>query len=105
MTTITPLDSDQISIIQVQSPPVVAIAQIQAGLPGPAGASSVDKFYTFNQEVASATWIINHFLKKFPSVTVVDSAGDTILIGPRYIDKDRLQLIFNSPFAGIAYLN
>lgn len=66
---------------------------------------SVDKFYTHNQIASSSTWTINHNLNKYPSVTVVDSAG-TVLIGDiQYINENTLIVSFSSDFSGKAYLN
>ena len=39
-----------------------------------------DITYTHNQSSTSDTWVVNHNLHRFPSVTVVDSA-DTIVQG------------------------
>ena len=39
-----------------------------------------DITYTHNQSSTSDTWIVNHNLHRFPSVTVVDSA-ETIVQG------------------------
>ena len=59
----------------------------------------------FTQMVSSATWTIQHNLDKYPSVTVIDSAG-TICVGEiQYISSNKLVLIFSSAFSGIAYLN
>lgn len=64
-----------------------------------------DKNFVFNQNVASALWVINHNLNKFPSVSVVDS-GNNIVIGEViYIDENNLRIAFSSSFSGSAYLN
>lgn len=64
-----------------------------------------DKFFVFEQVVASNRWTVNHNLDKYPSVTVVDSAG-TIIIGEvAYLSRNDLRITFQSAFAGKAYLN
>ena len=61
--------------------------------------------FTFNQVVASTTWIINHNLGKFPSITVIDTA-DTVVTGEyTYTDNNNVTLTFSAGFAGKAYLN
>jgi len=65
----------------------------------------VDKRYVHNQNTTSSTWVVAHNLNKFPSVTVVDSAG-TIVIGEiDYIDMNNVTLTFSAAFSGVAYLN
>ena len=64
-----------------------------------------DKYYTFNKNIASEQWEIQHNLNKHPSVTVVDSA-DTIVYGEvQYINNSKLIITFSVGFAGKAYLN
>ena len=65
----------------------------------------IDQTYIHNQSTASAEWTINHNLNKYPSVTVVDSAG-TICEGTvTYIDTNTIVCDFNGAFSGTAYLN
>ena len=61
--------------------------------------------YIFEQGVASDTWEINHNLNKFPSVNVVDSAGNSFIPAYKYIDENNLILYMNGSFKGKAYLN
>lgn len=61
--------------------------------------------YEYDQATSAATWSITHNLNKFPSVTVVDSAGTAVEFKVTYINSNSLQLEFNSPFKGTAYLN
>ena len=61
--------------------------------------------FTFNQVVASTTWIINHNLSKFPSITVIDTAGTVVTGEYTYTDNNNVTLTFSAGFAGKAYLN
>ena len=61
--------------------------------------------FTFNQIVASTTWIINHNLGKFPSITVIDTAGTVVTGEYTYTDNNNVTLTFSAGFAGKAYLN
>lgn len=64
-----------------------------------------DRFEQYTQAIASSEWIIDHNLEKYPSVTVVDSAG-TIIVGEvTYLSLNSLKITFQAPFAGKAYLN
>ena len=70
--------------------------------------SSTDKHYAFTdhtQANPSTIWTINHGLNKFPSVTVVDSAGTQVLGDVQHIDNDNLTITFVNQFSGKAYLN
>lgn len=62
--------------------------------------------YIHEQGVASDTWVITHNLGKYPSVTVVDSAGEAQI--PDNIDynsDNQLTIQFIGSFAGKAFLN
>ena len=61
--------------------------------------------YSFEQGVAADTWYVTHNLDKYPSVTVVDSAGTTIDCTITYINSNECELKFNAAFKGTAYLN
>lgn len=61
--------------------------------------------YTHNQLAAAKTWDINHNLGKFPSVSIVDSAGTVVIGDVTYVDSNNIQLSFTSDFSGVAYLN
>ena len=64
-----------------------------------------DAYFTFNQAGASASWVIAHSLGKKPSVTVIDTGGNTVEGGITYTDDNNLTLDFNTAFAGDAYLS
>lgn len=64
-----------------------------------------DKNFVFTQTVASNTWIINHTLNKFPSVSVVDSAGTEVFGQVKYINLSKITITFSAAFSGEAFLN
>lgn len=64
-----------------------------------------DKFYQFTQNVASNEWTITHNLDKYPSVSVVDSAGTIITGEVTYLSLNALKITFRAAFSGKAYLN
>ena len=65
----------------------------------------VDSKFTFEQNIASDEWIINHNLHKKPSITVVDSADNVVIGEENYIDENNLIIKFKNKFKGKAYLN
>ena len=71
---------------------------------GKAGAGG-DKHYAHTQVTSSTTWNIVHGLKKFPNVTVVDSAGTNVVGEVEYVSNTEVNLIFSGAFSGKAYLN
>lgn len=64
-----------------------------------------DKTFVFEQGEASDTWNISHNLDKYPSVTVVDTAGTQFYVEVNYIDKNNITLHMNGATKGIVYLN
>lgn len=66
---------------------------------------SDDKFFEYTQSTPSQEWEIAHTLKKFPAVTVVDSAGSVVVGDITYIDDSNITITFQAAFAGKAFLN
>lgn len=64
-----------------------------------------DKEYVHEQNSSSNTWTINHGMNKYPSVSVQDSAGTTVIGEITYNDKNTITLTFSGAFSGKAYLN
>ena len=61
--------------------------------------------YAYEQTVAAATWSITHNMGKYPSVTIVDSAGSAVVGDVLYIDENTLTVSFTGACLGYAYLN
>lgn len=64
-----------------------------------------DKHFTHLQKSASRTWVIQHNLNTFPSVTVVDSAGNVVCGEVHYNNANQVTIEFTAAFSGKAYLN
>lgn len=75
------------------------------GPQGPAGTDGASLQFVFNQGAPASVWTVVHTLNKFPSVTVVDSAGTTIIGQVVYDSISQVTLTFTAPFSGKAYLN
>lgn len=69
------------------------------------GVGEADKFFQYTQYSASDTWTIEHNLGKYPSVSVVDSAGSVVVGEVLYLTMNTLQVRFTLPFSGKVYLN
>lgn len=61
--------------------------------------------YTHVQIAPCDVWMINHNLNRYPSVTVVDSAGTVVVGDIKYISTSSVKVSFSGGFAGRAYLN
>ena len=68
-------------------------------------ASDANFIYSGNQNVASTTWTIVHNLNKYPSVTVVDTAVQTIYGRVDYPLQSKVVITFANPIKGLAFLN
>lgn len=64
-----------------------------------------DKDFVFIKSTPDSVWEITHNLDKYPSVTVVDSAGSVVIGDITYTSKSALTVTFSAAFSGKAYLN
>ena len=60
--------------------------------------------YIHTQEFAATVWNINHGLERWPSVTVVDSAGSEVEGEVVYVDTNNIRLYFSAAFSGRAFI-
>lgn len=58
-----------------------------------------------DQSNPADTWIVNHDLNKFPSVTITDTANSEIIGEVVYNNANTLTLYFSAAFSGKAFLN
>lgn len=79
--------------------PISAITGLEEAL------LNADKTFVFEQGIASDTWEITHNLNKYPSVTVVDSAGNEVIAEVVYTDTNNCVVTMTAAFKGKAYLN
>lgn len=79
------------------------------GPPGPQGPRGNDgassPTYMHEQLVADTTWIVNHNLNKFPSVSITDSAKTVVMGEIEYVTINELKVHFSAPFSGHVYCN
>ncbi len=64
-----------------------------------------DKHYEHDQASASTSWVCEHNLGKFPSVTIVTSAGDEVEGDVSHDSVNQATLTFSAAFSGKAYFN
>lgn len=95
-------------IVEVEIPQIVVIDEtnlqiISVAEQGPSGPPV--ETYVHDQAAPSSTWVIQHSLDRYPSATVVDSAGNTIICDVQYDSVDQIIIRFSAAFSGRAYLN
>lgn len=61
--------------------------------------------YVHVQNEASSIWIVDHQMGRYPSVTVVDSAGTMVFGEVVYDNENQVTITFTAAFSGKAYLN
>lgn len=76
-----------------------------SGMYTSSSSDSINKFYVHDQNIPSKTWIIEHQLNKFPSVTVVDSAHGVVFADIVYRNNTTIVVDFSTPCTGTVYLN
>ncbi len=64
-----------------------------------------DKNYIHEQNTPSNTWVIDHNLSKYPSVDVIDSSGQLVEGEVTYNSLNRVTIMFNGSFTGVATCN
>ena len=61
--------------------------------------------YVFEQQANSSTWYINHNLQYRPNVQVTDYGQNNLECDITQIDANNVELEFNTPVSGYAYLS
>ena len=61
--------------------------------------------YRHTQNTAATEWHIEHNRGKYPSVSIVDSAGSVVIGEVEHIDINSLFVRFKYPFKGVAFVN
>jgi len=64
-----------------------------------------DKKYVHDQMVSASVWTVIHNLGKFPSVSVIDSAGTVVIGEITYTNANQLVVSFAAQFSGAAHCN
>lgn len=80
--------------------PISAITGLQEAL-----IEVSDKTFVFEQGIASDVWEIEHNLGKYPSVSLVDSAGTQFEAAVEYIDENNVVVRMNGATTGKAFFN
>lgn len=61
--------------------------------------------YVHEQAIASDTWVINHNLNKYPSITLTYTSGEMFMANTEYVSLNQVIINLDSATTGYAYLN
>ena len=93
------------TVVPVLRPSNVEVGKMGLqGAPGKDG-EGVDLHYRHVQSIPSADWTVRHNLGKYPSIAVIDSAGNNVIGHVDYDDANTCTLTFASAFSGEAHCN
>lgn len=101
----TPIQTSAGAVDAGKMPALNSQGVIDSSMLPPASGGSGTTTFVFVQTQALDIWTINHNLNKYPSVTVVDSAGSLAVGAVSYTDANNIVLTFGAPFSGQAFLN
>jgi hypothetical protein len=98
--TVIPVNGQIVVQVTPSTGPVVNVNEITVG-----GINQPTVAYHHTQSVASATWVINHYLGWYPNLTVQDSSGSVVEGEIAYNNSNTLTVTFTGAFSGDAYLS
>jgi hypothetical protein len=98
--TVIPVNGQIVVQVTPSAGPAVTINEITVG-----GINQPTVAYHHTQSVASATWVINHYLGWYPNLTVQDSSGSVVEGEIAYTNSNTLTVTFTGAFSGDAYLS
>jgi hypothetical protein len=75
------------------------------GPAGPSGSGAGGLSLTIPFSNPLLTWNVAHDLNCFPSITVIDTAGDLIEPDIKYVDENTVLVTFSAPTAGTVLIN
>jgi hypothetical protein len=75
-----------------------------AGPQGPAGPAADNLTVVHDQASASATWTINHNQGRYPSIDIIDSAGNHVIGDIKHNSVNQVVATFDNAFAGKAII-
>lgn len=106
MTHLTMIEGTQYIIVDPGTHLISIVKGGPVGPAGPPGANGTGISYTHTQVALSASWVINHMLGYKPNFTV-EEAGTGVELEPARIHHsiNQMELQFNTPRAGTAYLS
>jgi len=93
--------------------PTVVLTDVEAGPQGPAGptgatgadgSGSANTTVVHDQASASATWTITHNQGRYPTIDIIDSAGNHVIGDIKHNSINQVVATFDNAFAGKAII-
>ena len=114
-TTVTVNELSQTMVVQdtheslTSDSPTVVLTDVEAGpqgVPGPTGPAgpATNSTVVHDQSLASATWTITHNQGRYPTIDIIDSAGNHVIGDIKHNSINQLVATFDNAFAGKAII-
>jgi hypothetical protein len=118
-TTVTVNETSQTMVVQetneslTSDSPTVVLTDVEAGPQGPAGptgatgadgSGAANTTVVHDQASASATWTITHNQGRYPTIDIIDSAGNHVIGDIKHNSVNQAVATFDNAFAGKAII-
>jgi len=95
------VESEQGLVLNTETNPVlVTVAGVSAS-----AFSTGDSNYVYNRSSSASSWVVNHNLNKYCSVTVMNDSGDLVIGDVHYNSLNQVTITFTAAFSGKAFFN
>ncbi len=104
------VETDALNTLTVEGDPTIVLTETATGPQGPAGptgatgATGPNTTLVHDQSSASATWTITHNQGRYPTVDIIDSAGNHVIGDIKHNSTNQLVATFDNAFAGKAVI-
>ena len=98
------VETDALNTLTVEGDPTIVLTETATGPQGPAGPAADNLTVVHDQASASATWTINHNQGRYPSIDIIDSAGNHVIGDIKHNSLNQVVATFDNAFAGKAII-
>ena len=110
------VETDALNTLTVEGDPTIVLTETATGPQGPAGpagptgpagadgSGAANTTVVHDQASASATWTITHNQGRYPSIDIIDSAGNHVIGDIKHNSVNQLVATFDNAFAGKAII-
>jgi hypothetical protein len=107
------VETDALNTLTIEGTPTIVLTGTATGPQGPAGATGADgadgaagvaTTLVHDQSSASSTWTITHNQGRYPSIDIIDSAGNHVIGDIKHNSVNQIVATFDNAFAGKAII-
>ena len=115
------VETDALNTLTVEGDPTIVLTETATGPQGPAGPAgaagadgatgpqgpagpATNSTVVHDQASASATWTITHNQGRYPTIDIIDSAGNHVIGDIKHNSVNQLVATFDNAFAGKAII-